>query len=175
MNVDDVTLRNTTQDAEDISASSFRPSFLHAVETLYNNMNNGKKWLMLLTVLILAVAYLVSESFNGPFFGAKHGLLPVRFTLRNIVANDMTAASGKPDAVVIDNSLRQRLDIVEAQLLKLTHEIPESEDRYKVDYFDPRNKAVTWLKYTSPEKMRKVGGWMGIFKKQVPFRYVFSE
>ena len=39
-----------------------------------------------------------------------------------------------------------------------------------VDWFHPSNMAVTISKYTSPEKKRKVGGWLGFFQKEVPFK-----
>lgn len=165
MPIGDHTLR--TQDIEDNGGTSYRPSFLHAVESFCKNMVTGKKWLLLLTVFMLATAYLVSEPFYGPILGTKHGLLPVRSGLRHTLDNGMPAPVNSAD-----DHCHQRLEDLESRVFKLTNEKPVHADKYQVDYFDPFNQAVTWPKYTSPEKMRKVGGWMGFFDKEVPFKYV---
>ena len=84
------------------------------------------------------------------------------------------------DKTVLNQDALQRLDHLEARMseydnfIHLVDQVNVAE-QYQVDYFDPRQGAVTWPKYTSPEKMRKVGGWMGFFQKQVPFRYVWSK
>ena len=65
-----------------------------------------------------------------------------------------------------------RLNIIEEKLLNLgeQQEFSVFGGKQSVDWFDPRNMAVTIPKYTSPEKMRDVSGWLRFFKKQVPFR-----
>ncbi|KAL8796155.1 MAG: hypothetical protein Q9195_001488 [Heterodermia aff. obscurata] len=70
---------------------------------------------------------------------------------------------------------RHRMDIIEQKLLNLPDDYEEFSifrGKPSVDWFHPSNKAVVISKYTSPEKMRKVGGWLGLFKKKVAFNAV---
>ena len=71
----------------------------------------------------------------------------------------------------VDISIRHELANLEQRILELSNEqeISATEAKYKMDWFDPRNDAVTLPKYTSPEKMREVEGWMGLFRKKIPF------
>ena len=66
---------------------------------------------------------------------------------------------------------RQQIDSMERKLQGMQNDMQYAvyAQKLAVDWFDPRNMAVTISKYTSPEKMRDVGGWLGLFKKQVPF------
>ena len=134
-----------------------------------------KKWLLLLTAIVLAMAILLSDIFAGPILGAQYDLLSIRNDLRKVLSNGMTIAKELPHRVIDSDALTQRLDYVEAQLSKLTNDAPTFEEKYKIDYFDPRNEATTWPKYTSPEKMRPASGWKSFLYSEVPYRYVFAS
>ena len=71
-----------------------------------------------------------------------------------------------------DESLNHRMDSMEERLLNLKdHEdLSVFGGKQSVDWFHPSNMAVTISKYTSPEKLRKVGGWLGLFKRQAAFK-----
>ena len=71
-----------------------------------------------------------------------------------------------------DEILNHRMDSMEERLLNLKdHEdLSIFGGKQSVDWFHPSNMAVTISKYTSPEKLRKVGGWLGLFKKQAAFK-----
>ena len=148
--------------------SSFSQRFVRKARSLINLAYHHR--VAFFTGILVLFAFLFFEILAGPIFGSDHDMFPMRSEFRGFVTNSMTAVLGNSKVVVHDNILRQRVDDMEAQLSKLTNEGLVSDNMYKVDYFDPRNKAVTWPYYTSPEKMRDVGGWMGLFKKQVPFK-----
>lgn len=120
---------------------------------------NLKSWIGALIAVLLIIGF----SFYPPILGgSKHLSVPT------------------DTSVSKDNAVLQRLDRLEARMSVFDNIIPVIEqvsvaEQYQVDYFDPRIGAVTWPKYTSPEKMRQVGGWMGFFKKQVPLRYVWGK
>ena len=71
----------------------------------------------------------------------------------------------------IEAMSRQQIDGMDRKLQGMQNDMQYTvyAQKLAVDWFDPRNMAVTISKYTSPEKMRDVGGWMGLFKKQAPF------
>ena len=119
---------------------------------------NLKAW-----VGAIVVMFLIISLTNAPFFeGSKH----------HSVSTETSVLNG--------DAINQRLDQLELRMSDYDNFMPVIDqvsvaEKYQVDYFDPRHGAVSWPKYTSPEKMRKVGGWMGLFQKQVPFRYVWGR
>ena len=60
----------------------------------------------------------------------------------------------------------QRLDTLEGKYVKL-EEVVYNQPRPQLDYFAPQNDAVVIPKFTSPEKKRKVAGFLGLFKNEV--------
>ena len=152
VNADNATVPNLSPDVtlrhtktEDDSHARFRPDL--------------KAWIGAIIALILIISFV---TYPPSFGGSKHSSVHTDTSVSN------------------EDTLIQRLDRLEALVAGHDNFIPGIDqvsiaEQYQVDYFDPRNGAVTWPKYTSPEKMRKVGGWMGLFKKQVPLRYVWGK
>lgn len=130
--------------------------------------------------LLACVATLV---YHGSRSGANQFLSSDIGEKVKSIAADYDYLGGKVDSIAsnyelldqrlenFDSSIRHELANLEQRILELSNEqeISATEAKYKMDWFDPRNDAVTVPKYTSPEKMREVDGWMGLFTKKVPF------
>lgn len=130
--------------------------------------------------LLTCVATLV---YHGSRLGANRFLSSDIGEKVKSIAAGFDSLGGKVDTIAaghdslgqrldnVDISFRQELANLEQRILQLSNEqeIAATEAKYKMDWFDPRNDAVTLPKYTSPEKMREVDGWMGLLTKKVPF------
>lgn len=142
----------------------------HAIEPTYSPENVPNKWLAIFALVLLALACLAPLAYYGSMAAVKLSLTKqIEGRIDAIVANHDSLVHRLD---VADITYHQQLDYLEHRLSEVTNDqqITAIETKYKIDWFDPSNDALTLQYLTSPEKMRQVGGWMGLFKKEVPMK-----
>ena len=141
------------------------------------------RWLSYLVLVMLTAACLAAFTYYSTV------LIKYEYTTRtggkiHALDGNVQALDGNVQALVqgheslvqqvarYDEILNHRMDSMEERLLNLKdHEdLSFFGGKQSVDWFHPSNMAVTISKYTSPEKLRKVGGWLGLFKSQAAFK-----
>lgn len=133
----------------------------------------AKKWLFYLGLTLFALACLVALSYYSFLLLGLDRFTRDGRQYGDLVKGQESLVKGQESLNHRDEGFNHRMNSFEEKLLSL-HDTKEYSiyggGKASVDWFHPSNMAVTISKYTSPEKMRKVGGWFGLFQKQVAFK-----
>ena len=136
----------------------------------------AKKWLSYLFLTLFTLACLIA-------FGYSSFLL-VRLDRFTTTGRDYQAIAKGVESVNqslarIKENMRQHVERQDQRIVSLEEKLLNLHEQKEfaiyggkptVDWFHASNMAVTISKYTSPEKMRKVGGFLGLFQRKVPFK-----
>ena len=147
----------------------------------FGNRDNVKQWVIYFLLGLLVIASTSPVLYYGTYLGVKYGIIKgIGGKLQAIVsAHDSLVHRFDTDHQSLvqeintgDNNLQEQIYRLDQRISEIINDqqITAIETQYGVDWFDPRNDAVTFPPLTSPEKMRTVRGWMGLFRKQVPFK-----
>ena len=175
--LDGATARHTPADNfARIPRQNLRYVAASSAQADFNFGNVAKKWLSYLFLILFILACLIAFGYSS-FLLFKLD----RFTTtgRQYQALAKGLESINQDAARLDEGVRQQFERQDHRMVSLEEKLLNLHDQKEfaiyggkpaVDWFHASNMAVTISKYTSPEKMRKVGGFLGLFQKKVAFK-----
>ena len=123
-------------------------------------------YILLYVAAVATAVYVVYHSLVSAL-GPNRDIFHFRSSVPSVASQ---APSKCPDCPVIDDRQakisEQRLDTLEEKYVRLEENV-YNQPRPQLDYFAPQNDAVVIPKLTSPEKKRKVTGFLGLFKTEI--------
>ena len=114
------------------------------------------------------------DIYRGPLLGQENDFLPFRHGLHCISSYDCLKKA-QPQLARVQPELDRVTNLVDDLTRRfnlLNVHVPRTYAPSGIDYFAPQNNAEIVPKLTSPEKKRKVTGFMQLFKKDEEFNKV---